>query len=152
MIYGPGDDRNISRLVAHLRRYPWIPVFGSGDYLQQPVYVEDVAGSILTALQSPKTIGKSYALAGPEALAYNRLIDLVGAAIGVKPVKINLPVGLALAGLWCLQKAGVWVGVDMEQIRRLQEDKSFSIAEALADLNFTPVNFEQGLAEVYGKG
>ena len=152
MIYGPGDDRNISRLVAHLRRYPWIPVFGSGDYLQQPVYVEDVAGSILTALQSPQTIGKSYALAGLEALAYNRLIDLVGAAIGVKPVKIHLPVGLALAGLWCLQKAGVWVGVDMEQIRRLQEDRSFSIAEAQADLNFTPVNFEQGLAEIYGKG
>ena len=152
MIYGPGDDRNISRLVALLRRYSWIPVFGSGNYLQQPVYVEDVAESILTALQSPRTMGKSYALAGPEALGYNRLIDLVGAAIGVKPVKIHLPVGLALAGLWCLRKVGVWVGVDMEQIRRLQEDKSFSIAEARADLNFRPVNFEQGLAEIYGKG
>ena len=152
MIYGPGDDRNISRLAALLQRYPWIPVFGSGKYLQQPVYVEDVAESILAALQRPQAIGKSYALAGPEALSYNRLIDLVGAAIGVKPVKIHLPVGLSLAGLWCLQKFGVCVGVDMEQIRRLQEDKSFSIAEAQADLSFRPVNFEEGLAEIYGKG
>jgi nucleoside-diphosphate-sugar epimerase len=152
MIYGPGDDRNISRLAAHLRRHPWIPVFGSGNCLQQPVYVGDVAEGILTALQRPQTVGKSYALAGPEALDYNRLIDLVGAAVGVKPVKIHFPLGLALAGLWCLQKAGVRVGIDMEQICRLQEDKSYSIAAARADLGYTPVNFEQGLAEIYGKG
>lgn len=152
MIYGPGDDRNISRLAAHLKRCSWIPVCGNGEYLQQPVYVEDVVESILTVLQRPHTIGKIYALAGPEALTYNQLIDLVGAAVGVKPVKLRLPVGLALAGLWCLQRAGLKGGIDEEQIRRLQEDKIFSIAAAQADLGYAPVEFAEGLERVYGRG
>ena len=152
MIYGPGDDRNISHLATYLQRYKWIPVFGSGRHLQQPVYVEDVVGGILTALERPQTIGKSYALAGPEALTHNQLIDLVGEVVGVRPVKMHIPVGLALAGFWCLKKVGMQVGIDADQIRRLQEDKSFSIAEAQADLDFAPVKFGEGLARIYRKG
>ena len=152
MIYGPGDDRNIGRLATYLRRHSWIPVFGSGMHLQQPVYVEDVVEGILAAAERPQTISRSYALAGPEPLRYNQLIDMVGAAIGVKPVKLHLPAGLALAGLWCLQKAGVEMGVDREQICRLQEDKAFSIAAGQADLGYSPLTFAEGLARIYGRG
>ena len=150
MIYGPGDDRNISRLAAYLRRSRWFPIFGTGRALQQPVYVEDVVAGLLAAAQRSGTAGKAYALAGAEALTYERLIDMVGETVGVKPVKVHVPVSLALAGVWCLERLGVRLGVGSEQILRLQEDKVFSVEEARADLGYEPLSFAEGLARVYG--
>jgi len=151
MIYGPGDDRNISRLAAYLRRRRWFPVFGSGKARQQPVYVEDVVAGILAAAQRPGTVGRTYALAGAQVLTYDRLVDMVGAAVGVKPVKLHLPVFLGLAGAWCLERLGAQMGIDGEQIRRLQEDKAFSIEETRADLGYAPLTFAEGLARIYGR-
>ena len=39
MIYGTSKDRNMWRLVKYLKRCSVIPIFGNGNYLQQPVYV-----------------------------------------------------------------------------------------------------------------
>ena len=149
MIYGIGDDRNISRLAAYLRRRRWFPVFGRGRALQQPVYVEDVVDGILAALQNPCAIGKCYALAGAEVLTYDRLIDAVGAAAGAKVVKVHIPVRAALVGLWLLGRFHVKIGVDGEQVRRLQEDKVFSIDAARADLNYSPLDFLEGLERIF---
>ena len=52
MIYGPGDDRNISRLRNYLRRYRIIPIFGNGSRLVQPVYVTDLAKAVVQAIGS----------------------------------------------------------------------------------------------------
>lgn len=151
MIYGPGNDRNISRLVAHLRLCRWLPVFGSGQGLQQPVYVEDVVSAILAAVRTPGAIGNSYSLAGPEAISYDRLVDLVGNAIGVVPLKVHIPVKLALAGLWLGSLLGARLGVDPEQVLRLQEDKVCSIEAAHGDLGYRPLGFAAGLAKIYGR-
>lgn len=152
MIYGPGDDRNLSRLAAHLRKHRWIPIFGSGRALQQPVHVEDVVEALLAALQRPGAIHRVYNLAGPEPLTYDQLIDQVGAAVGVRPVKLHLPVGLALAGLWGARRLGMRPGLEAEQVCRLQEDKSCSIAAARTDLGYAPRPLAVGLAQIYGKG
>ena len=79
MIFGPGVDRNVSRLAACLRRWRFIPVFGDGTGLQQPIFVEDVVDVALSALFD--TSCGTYQIAGPEAISYNRMIDLVGAAV-----------------------------------------------------------------------
>ena len=151
MIYGPGDDRNISRLAAHLRRCRWMPVLGPGRGLQQPVYVEDVVDGIMAAARIPEAIGKSYALAGPEPISYDRLVDLVGAAVGVAPLKVHIPVKLALAGLRLGACIGLRPGIDPEQVLRLQEDKAYSIDAARVDLGYRPLEFSSGLAKIYGR-
>lgn len=151
MIYGPGDDRNLSRLAGFLRRCRWFPVFGDGRALQQPVYVEDVVGAVMAAAVRPEAAGRQYALAGPRAVPYDQLVDLVAAAVGVRPVKVHLPVSLVLALARLLPAAaGRRLGLEPEQVRRLQEDKSCSIAAAAADLGFAPVDLVEGLRRVHG--
>ena len=147
MIFGPGDDRNISRLAAHLRRCRCVPVFGSGRQLQQPVLVTDVVEAILASLA--RGPGGEYALAGPRALPYGELVDLVAAAVGVRPLKLHIPVSLALAAIRLAQGIALNLPLDAEQVRRLQEDKEYSIDEARKDLGFTPVDFEEALASIY---
>jgi len=148
MIYGPGNDRNLSRLAAFVRRWRWLPVFGSGEYLQQPVYVEDVVQAIQRAMAKPP-IGAVYAIAGAQAISYNALIDQVGAAIGVRPLKLHLPVKWVLAGLWGLQRLGLGIAMKREQILRLQEDKSYSIEAAQRALDYAPLNLAEGLKRIY---
>lgn len=150
MIYGPGDDRNISRLAAHLRRWRWVPVCGPGRALQQPVFVEDVVSGILAACGNPRALGRTYALAGAQALSYNALVDEVGRAVGVRPVKVHLPVGLCLAVVRLLGCLGVGIGLDPQHLMRLQEDKDCSVAPARADLGYEPLTLAQGLARIHG--
>jgi len=145
MIYGPGDDRNISRLMAHLRRWRLQPVFGDGLSLQQPVYVEDVVDAILAALVRPAVEGRAYAVAGERALTYRELIGAVGEAAGVSPHIVRLPVRWALN---LLRRCGLPSGIEPEQILRLQEDKAFSIEETRRDLGYAPLDLQRGLAQV----
>ena len=152
MIYGPGDDGNISRLVRHLRRYRWLPVFGSGRHLQQPVFVGDVIRTIVAALFRPSADRNAYAIAGPEAVPFNELVDLVGAAVGIRPRRIHFPVVMGVAAVRCLRALGVRSVPSPEQIRRLQEDKVFDIEPARTDLSFDPISFAEGLRMVYGDG
>ncbi|HLA87681.1 MAG TPA: NAD(P)H-binding protein, partial [Anaerolineales bacterium] len=74
MIYGSDRDRNMFRLIRFMRYFTLVPVFGDGNYLQQPIYVDDVAQAILDCLASEKTIGKSYNIAGAHPLTYNQII------------------------------------------------------------------------------
>ena len=150
MIYGPGDDRNISRLAAQLRRRRVLPIPGRGQCLHQPVYVEDVVAAILAAAAKPGIEHRSYALAGLEPLSYNALVDAVGAAIGVRPLKVHLPLWMALWGVAMARRIGLFAGIDRAQILRLQEDKAYSIEEASADLDYAPVAFATGLNRIYG--
>jgi nucleoside-diphosphate-sugar epimerase len=151
MIYGFGDDRNISRLATRLRRRRFTPIPGSGRNLHQPVFVEDVVAGILAAAETPGIEGRLYALAGGEALSYDALVDAVGRAVGVRPLKIHLPLGWALLALRVLGWLGMRSGIDHRQVLRLQEDKAFSIAEAREDLGYQPLSFAAGLAKVYGE-
>lgn len=152
MIYGPGEDRNLSRLAAYLRRRRWVPVCGDGRALQQPLHVEDLVEALLAAARSPAALRRSYDLAGPEPLSYNALIDQVGAALGISARRIHLPLSLVLAGLWVARKAGLGPDLEPEQFLRLQEDKHCSIEAARAELGFAPRPLAAGLAQIYGGG
>ncbi len=150
MIFGPGEDRNVSRLAAYLHRWRFIPAFGDGSGLQQPIFVDDVVDVALSALFS--TSCGTYQIAGPEPISYDRMIDLVGAAVGTNPVKIHLPPRFCALALQLAGKLGLRPGIDREQVMRLQEDKTASIEAAVRDFNFAPLSFNDALARIYTTG
>lgn len=64
MIYGTDRDRNISRLIRFLQRWPVCPVVGDGQRLMQPVYVADLADAVWGVLTEPASKCKAYNLSG----------------------------------------------------------------------------------------
>ncbi len=148
MIFGR-DDRNINHIAIQLRRFGWVPVFGNGRALSQPVYVDDVVTAALACLVRPSTAGKTYALAGPNALSLNDIVAALGRALEVRPRKVRIPVGVAMAGLRCLSLLGVNAPVTTEQVLRSQEDKVSSIEAARSDFGFDPIDFDEALARIY---
>ena len=145
MIYGSSRDRNIWRLIRYLDKFPIIPIFGSGNNLQQPVYVGDVAQAITKALLTEVTHGKSYNIAGANPITYNEMIDTVSALLGRKINKIHLPVKPVTLGLSFMEKAWVKFPIKTEQVLRLNEDKNFDYSNAICDFGYKPRTFRDGV-------
>jgi nucleoside-diphosphate-sugar epimerase len=145
MIYGSPRDRNMWRLIRFMRYSPIIPVFGDGNYLQQPIYVGDVAQAILACLCNNQTIGKSYNIAGKYALTYNQVVDTIARQMKKRVWKIHIPSSPIVSLLSSLERLHIPFPIKAEQVLRLNENKDFSYAEAQKDFGFSPLPFEDGI-------
>ena len=138
MIYGSSRDRNMCRLIRYLQRWPAIPVFGRGQHLQQPVYVEDLAAALLQSLATERTVGRSYNVSGQAPLTYNEVIDTICEALGRRVSKVHLPVAPLVTALNAFERLRLRLPVKAEQILRLNEDKAFDHKEAVEDFGYHP--------------
>jgi nucleoside-diphosphate-sugar epimerase len=145
MIYGSPRDRNMSRLVRYLHKYPVFPILGDGECLQQPVNVEDVAGAVVKALGSEKTIGKAYNIPGAKALTMNQVVDTISGILNRRTRKVHLPAAPFVKGLIILENFGIKLPIKSEQMLRLNEDKAFPFDAAMKDFGFAPLDFEEGI-------
>lgn len=99
-IYGPGslpgclpplgrDDRLLERLANGER----IPLVGAGRFLQQPIFVDDLARLVLDLAGKPAAAGEIFNAAGPEIVEsvtyYEIIASLVGAALQVEEVPVE---------------------------------------------------------------
>jgi len=147
MIYGTARDRNICRLIRYLARFPVLPVFGSGNYLQQPIHVGDLAGAISKAIRSERASRQAYNLSGKEPLTYNDLVRTVARLLGRRIRILHLPYRPVVAALVPFERLGVRLPIKGEQILRLNEHKAFSHDEAARDFGFAPRTFGVGVAD-----
>jgi len=145
MIYGNSRDRNISRLIRWLKYLPFFPVFGDGNYLQQPIYVDDVAQAVVSCLDSENTIRKSYNIAGEHAITYNQLIDTIAKQLNKRVWKIHMPSKPVVNMLNFFERIHLRFPIKAEQVLRLSENKDFSYTEAQEDFGFSPLAFEAGI-------
>mgnify|MGYP000234674590 CR=1 FL=1 len=63
-----------------------------------PVFVGDVADAFVKALSNPETVGKTYALGGPEVLTWREMVQRVAAAAGRDKWFVTMPLGLMKIG------------------------------------------------------
>ena len=146
MIYGTSKDRNMCRLIRFIKRWPVMPIFGSGQSLQQPVHVEDVASAIVAALPNKATYRKSYNLSGASALTYSEVIDTVAEGLNKRIFKLRIPYKPVVWGLNLTEAIGIRLPIKAEQILRLNEDKAFDHDSASEDFNYQPRDFATGIA------
>jgi nucleoside-diphosphate-sugar epimerase len=145
MIYGSPRDRNMWRLIRFMRISPIIPIFGDGNYLQQPIYVRDVAQAIVNCLCKEQTIGKSYNIAGKVPLTYNQVIDTIAGQMNKRVWKVHVPSSPVVSLLKFFERFHISFPIKAEQVLRLNENKAFSYAEAQRDFGFNPLTFEDGI-------
>jgi nucleoside-diphosphate-sugar epimerase len=147
MIYGTPEDRNMIQLIRYLRRFPVVLVPGNGQHLQQPIHVDDLAQAIVTCIETEITIGKAYNVSGAQPVTFNQVVEQASQALGVKRLKIHLPLGPVFWVARLLQRLPGKRLVTEEQVRRLNEDKSFDHNEARRDFGFSPRPFAEGIRQ-----
>ena len=98
LVFGVGDLL-LNNMAWALRRFPFFPVYGSGDYTVQPVYVGDLATQ---AVEAGSRSGSAVAdAAGPDTFTFKGLLRLLATSIGVRRWLIHTPpsTGLVLTRL-----------------------------------------------------
>lgn len=89
------EDQFINMFAGLIRTFPLLPVFGP-DAKLQPVWVDDAAAAVATALASPGAHGgKTYELAGPDVLTMEQLHRKIAASQCRQRTFVPMPDGLS---------------------------------------------------------
>ena len=151
MIYGSELDHNMHKLLRFLARSPVFPLFGSGENLWQPVYYEDLARGLYTALTRPGTEGQTYDLPGLRPLTYLDLVRTAAGALGKKARIVRLPAESVRRALQVAEGLRLPLPVSSEQVLRLREDKAYPYDKARKELGYAPRAFKEGIALEVGR-
>jgi uncharacterized protein YbjT (DUF2867 family) len=145
VIFGP-DDAFFNRFASMATMSPALPLIGGGSTRFQPVFVGDVAGSIVAALNDDDTAGRTYELGGPSIYSFRELMQLMLKEIGRKRMLVPIPFAaakvLGSAGD-LLAAAGLSPPITSDQVASLRTDNVVEPgALGLADLGLaaTPLH------------
>jgi NADH dehydrogenase len=93
IVYSPGDPW--LTLLERLSLLPVMPMPGSGRAHFQPIWAEDVADCVMSALArgpgASEGNGSRYELAGPETLTHQEIIELVLRSLGRRRGLVKVP-------------------------------------------------------------
>lgn len=145
MIYGSPKDRNIIRLIRWIDKYPILPIFGNGNYMQQPVFVKDIAWSVIEVLKNPKTTFQDFNLSGKSPLTYNSMISIIEKSLSKRIFKIFISSRIPIILISVFEKFNFKFFIKSEQIKRLNENKTFSHKKAFSYFGYSPKSFEIGV-------
>jgi NADH dehydrogenase len=114
--------------VTLLRRFsflPVMPVSGDGRARFEPIWAQDAARCVVAALARGDR--SRYELAGPEALTYDDMSDLVSRVAGRPRPLLHLPLALVRAGLISLRSLfgeavfATWEEAELMEVPMLSE-------------------------------
>jgi len=91
IVFGPGDGF-FDRFAKMAMIAPALPLLGGGTTKFQPVFVGDVADSILYCLTNQQTDGQIYELGGPSIYSFKELLAYTLSSIGKKRGLIPVPI------------------------------------------------------------
>jgi uncharacterized protein YbjT (DUF2867 family) len=102
IVYAPGDPW--LTLLERLALLPVMPVSGRGAARFQPIWAEDVADCIVSALKDNSSARSGrYELAGPETLSHTEIVRTVLAALRRNRPLLHVPTPLVSRGLRLLE-------------------------------------------------
>ena len=93
LVFGK-EDILINNIAWMIRRFPMFPIFGSGQYLVQPVYVGDLA-SIAVASSNDSSSGILDAI-GPETFTFKELVQLISSTINPNVKLMHIPPSIGI--------------------------------------------------------
>ena len=158
LIWGPGDNHLVPRILARgaagkLRK------IGRRDTKIDSVYIDNAAAAHLLACDrlapgSPPA-GRAYFISNGEPMPTWELVDRILAAGGLPPVTRGVPLWLAVAAGWVMEKSYAIFRPDAEPpmtpflARELATSHWFDLSAARRDLGYDPkVSIAEGLVRL----
>ncbi|GAB5519014.1 MAG: NAD(P)H-binding protein [Rhodothermales bacterium] len=139
---GPDNPEFASQLADTLiKPFPVLPIFGDGQYLMQPISVEEVAAAFVQALTNPEASGQRFCVAGKQQIPYVVVLDIITKALGMtaKP-KIPSPIWLVRPAVHAAGKFGL-LPISPDQFEMLIEGNTCDSAAFYNTFNLTSKAF-----------
>lgn len=93
LMYGCFDAKHLGWITRFMQKLPIVPVPGSGKYVRQPLYVNDLCNVILALVQR-KPKNEIWNITGHERIPYIDLLKIICKARGWKRIFIPIPLPL----------------------------------------------------------
>jgi len=146
LVYGLGDKKNIGTLIKFIKLSPITPVFKENICLQ-PLHVKDLVSTILK-LTSGIGKNKIYTLAGPNLEKYSEIVIKIIKATKSRTVIIPISLKTFQLLIKVASKLIYFYRFPVQQISGLSNHPPWDISLAQKELEFNPLKFDDGIAEV----
>jgi NADH dehydrogenase len=95
LVFGK-EDILVNNIAWLMRKFPVFPIFGTGRYRVQPIYVEDLASIATASARDPES--RVLDAIGPETFSFEEFVKLIGAKMGrnVRLVHLSPALGIFL--------------------------------------------------------
>jgi len=143
LVYGPAD-LTLCRLADFIKKYRFVPVFGGGNKLKQPIYVDEVTDFLRNALflnHSDCTVD----IAGKNAVTYNEMLKLLCKVLKRKAVLLHIPVSLLVTAIEIFKKIGMKAPLNVEQVYHTDTNLSFDMSRTASDFSVELNDMESNL-------
>lgn len=135
-----GEDDSFFNMFARMAQIlPALPLIGGGKTKFQPVFVGDIADSVIAAIAMPQSKGQIYALGGPEVQNFRALFETMFEHTGKRVMLVSLPWSVAKMEAFFMEKTMAAPLLTRDQIKSLRSDNVVPEgALTLLDLGLTP--------------
>ena len=143
-IYGKNSN-SMKKMISFINSFKFIPIVGNGEYTLNPVHVDDVVKSIISCINSKKSIKKTYDILGKSEISFNEFINAISEKYNIQKRKIHIPIPICLV----ISSVGSILGpsfpLKKSFVLSLESKYKGTIASAERDLNYSPISFKEGL-------
>ena len=142
-VYGPGDEV-ISTILKMVRALPAVPVIDDGKQEFQPIWHEDLAKVLASAIERSDLRSQILDAAGPEITTMNDLLRRFAEITGREPLRV--PVPMALAQLTTrLASMAVELPIDENKLQMLEDENVSEERNAVKVLGVQTTPLDEGL-------
>jgi uncharacterized protein YbjT (DUF2867 family) len=120
LVFGK-EDILVNNIAWLIRTFPFFPIFGSGTYRLQPVFVDDLAAIAFEAARGEAS--RVVDVIGPETFTFEEFVRLIGSRVRPGARFLHFPPAL---GIWAGQLIGLALGdvvLTRDELAGLMEEK-----------------------------
>jgi len=144
LMYGCFDAKHLGWITRFMEKMPVVPVPGSGRYVRQPLYVNDLC-NVIIELTKRKPQNKIWNIIGHEKIPYIDLLKLICKTRGWK--RLFMPLPLPLFGLM-LRTYGIItrkIVFTPDQMKALVAGDEFSVEQWSEEFNVRATPFKEAI-------
>ena len=141
LIYGLGQDKNISEIARFIQRFGFFPLFGAAQGKRQPIHVEDVTAACIAAMHAPAALNCAYNISGAETLAYRDMVAYLFVALNRTKRIATVPLWMFSAAVAVLRRIPRYRKWTTAMAQRMNRDMVFDHSAAIRDFGFNPRKF-----------
>ena len=147
LVYGAQSygGTSLMRAFAALPRY--VPLIGQGDQTFQPIFVNDLAETVMLSLQNPELVHKVIAPVGPESLSYKHVLLKMRGWLGLPPPRFwTVPGILVHAAVWLGDKVRIGP-LNSTSLRQIEFGNAAPVEPFKAATGLQPLSMDQAFAQ-----
>jgi nucleoside-diphosphate-sugar epimerase len=148
-LFGPGDLGRYRMIFRQLRR-GWFPMFGDGQVLYHPLYIDNFMDAFVLGMDEDKGVGEAYLIADEDYVTIKYLVHRAAMAMGAPVRFVHLPVWPVVAAGYVVEAACKPLGIEPPLYPRrvdwYRQTRAFKIEKAKRDLGYVPrIGLDEGL-------